>query len=88
MNHAAALALAVVALLVLAGLIGDLLPMLAFIAAAAFDVLIFRHASSRTGHVTMTGGMWLLLLLPLATAVAVKMLRGDRRGATGSWRRS
>jgi hypothetical protein len=77
--------------------IGDLLPMLAFFAVAAFDVFAvpsvpgspiacMDHRSNPcAGHQAAVIG-W-CFVAPLAAAVVIKMLRGDKRGVTGTWRR-
>jgi hypothetical protein len=79
--------------LVLGRCIGDLLPMLAFFAVAAFDIFAapsipgspdacMNHHGSCAGHQAGVG--WLAFGIPLAVAVAIKMRRGDKRGVTGS----
>ena len=77
--------------------VGDLVPMLAFLAVAAVDIFavpsvpgspvacIDHHGNPCTGHMNAVIG--LAFVLPLCVAVIIKMLRGDKRGTTGAWGR-
>jgi len=74
--------------LLLARRFGDLMPMLTFFAVAALDIFAapawpgspdacLDSRAGCTGHLTGVG--WLVLGIPLAVAMGIKMLRGDRR---------
>lgn len=39
-------------------------------------------------YLMLTTAAILIFVLPLAVAVVIKLLRGDRRGTAGNWRRS
>ena len=73
---------AIPVLLVLAYLIGDVLPMLVFFAVGAFAVFAAHSAAPGTPAAWVRGH---LLIVAIGAACAVKMLRGDKRGVTGTW---
>jgi hypothetical protein len=80
----------IAAVLVLGYLIGDFLPILAFLATGAFSIFVLpsfsgspdaclNHHGTCAGH--MTEVAWTVLGVPLIVAIIIKVARGDRRAA-------
>lgn len=95
----AAVAVAIVLALIAMHRIGDLVPALIVLGAAAFVIFALpSFPGSPVACLHATQGCrttrqldWLVGLAfaaPAGLAVAYKTLRGDRRGTTGTWRRS